>query len=59
MLKKANKRLFMLRSLKRFGFDQDELRVVYKSYVRLVIEFADVVWHSRLTYKQAGDLEHI
>ena len=36
MLKKANERLFMLRSLKRFGFDQDELMVVYKSYVRPV-----------------------
>ena len=36
--KKANKRLFMLRSLRRFGFDQDKLTVVYKSYVRPVIE---------------------
>ena len=59
MLKKANKRLFMLRSLKRFGFDQDELTVVYKSYVRPVIEYADVVWHSGLTHKQAGDVERI
>ena len=33
--------------------------VVYKSYVRPVIEYADVVWHSGLTYKQAGDLERI
>ena len=43
MIKKANTRLFMLRSLKRFGFDQDELTIVYKSYVRLVLEYADVV----------------
>ena len=48
----------MLRSLKRFGFDQDELTVVYKSYVRPVIEY-DVVWHSVLTHKQAGDLERV
>ena len=27
--------------------------------VRPVIEYADVVWHSGLTYKQAGDLERI
>ena len=59
MLKKAYKRLFMLRALKRFGFDQDELTVVYKSYVRPVIEYADVVWHSGLTHKQACDLERI
>ena len=55
MLQKANKRLFILRSLKRFDFDQD----VYKSYVRPVIEYADVVWHTGLTYKQAGNLERI
>ena len=59
MIKKANTRLFMLRSLKRFGFDQDELTVVYKSYVRPVLEYADVVWHSGLTCKQASDLERI
>ena len=35
------------------------MRLFYKSYVRPVIEYADVVWHSGLTYKQAGDLERI
>ncbi|XP_072039541.1 uncharacterized protein [Amphiura filiformis] len=59
MIKKANTRLFMLRSLKRFGFDQDELTVVYKSYIRPVLEYVDVVWHSGLTCKQASDLERI
>ena len=49
----------MLRSLKRFGFDQDELSIVYKSYVRPVVEYADVVWHSGLTCKQSGDIERI
>ena len=29
----------MLKSLKRFGFDQDELSIVYKSYVRPVVEY--------------------
>ena len=42
MLKKANKRLFMLPTLKRFGFSSDELRVVYGGYVRPIIEYADV-----------------
>ena len=59
MIKKANKRLFMLRSLKRFGFDQDELSIVYKSYVRPVVEYADVVWHFGVTCKQSGDIERI
>ena len=55
MLSKANKRLFMLRSLKKFGFDQDELTVVYKSYLRPVLEYGDVVWHPSITKKQSKD----
>ena len=49
----------MLRSLKRFGFDQEELEVVYKCYVRPVLEYGDVVWHSGLCTKQTADLERI
>ena len=59
MLKKANKRLFMLRTLKRFGFSSDELRVVYGGYVRPILEYADVVWHSSITFKQSRDIESI
>ena len=59
MLKKANRRLFMLRSLKRFWFDQEELEMVYKCYVRPVPEYGDVVWHSGLCTKQTSDLERI
>ena len=55
MIKKANNQLFMLRSLERFGFDQDELSTGYMSYVRPVVEYADVVWHSG----QSGDIERI
>ena len=41
MLKKANSRLYMLRNLKRFGFTSDELAVIYKGYVRPLL---DRVW---------------
>ena len=33
MLKKANSRLYMLRNLKRFGFNPTELGIIYKGYV--------------------------
>ena len=59
MLKKANKRLFMLRTLKRFGFSSDEVHVVYSGYVRPILEYADVVWHSSITFKQSRDIESI
>ena len=53
---KNNKQLFMLRSLKRFGFDQGELSIAYKNYVRPVVEYADVVKHSGLL---SGDIERV
>ena len=31
--------------------------IVYKSYVRLVVKYTDVFWHSGLTYKQPGDFD--
>ena len=49
----------MLQTLKPFGFSSDELRVVYVGYVRLILEYADVVWHSSITFKQSRDIESI
>lgn len=43
---KANRRLFMLRSFKRFGFTYAELKTVYEGYIRYTLEYADVDWHS-------------
>ena len=59
MLRKANRCLFMVRTLKRFGFDCNELKTVYEGYVRSTLEYADVVWHSGLTNKQSDDIEKI
>jgi len=49
----------MLRSLKKFGFDKDELLVVLKSYLRPVLEYSSVIWHSSLTVNQTKELEII
>ena len=49
MNENAAKRLFMLRSLKRFGFNKSELVTVYKGYIRPLLEYSDVIWHSSLT----------
>ena len=48
----------MLRSLKHFGFNCDELCVVYKGHVRPLLEYADVVWNSALT-DQTNTLEKV
>ena len=59
MIKNAAKRLFMLRSLKRFGFDKSELVTVYKGYIRPLLEYSDVIWHSSLTSNQTHQLERV
>ncbi len=59
MLVSANRKLFMLRTLKKFGFDKNELIVVLKSYLRPVMEYAAVVWHSSITDRQTHELERI
>ena len=43
MLTKANSMLFMLRTLKPFGFCANELSVVYSGYIRPILEYVDMV----------------
>ena len=59
MNKNASKRLFMLRSLKRFGFNKSELVTVYKGYICPLLEYSDVIWHSSLTSNQTHQLERV
>ena len=56
---KAAKHPFMLRSLKRFGFNKSELVTVYKGYIRPLLEYSDVIWHSSLTSNQTHQLERV
>ena len=49
----------MLRSLKRFGFNKSELVTVYKGYIRPLLEYSDVIWHSSLTSNQTHQLERV
>ena len=41
LCKNAYKRLFMFRTLKRFGFNTSESITVYRGYIRHIIEYAD------------------
>ena len=59
MNKNAVKRLFMLCSLKHFGFNKSELVSVYKGYICPLLEYSDVIWHSSLTSDQTHQLERI
>ena len=57
--KKANRWLYMLRLLKKFGFNHQELITVYKGYVRPLLEYCDSTWHSSLTAGQSKSLEQL
>lgn len=59
MWKNANKKLFMLRSLKRFGFNKSELVIVYRGYIRPLLEYSDTIWNSSLSISQVLTLERI
>ncbi|XP_071957019.1 uncharacterized protein [Antedon mediterranea] len=56
---KANRKLFILRSLKKFGFNPDELCSVYCGYIRPLLEYADVVWHPGLTKSLSNSIESV
>ena len=49
----------MLRMLKKFGFNHQELITVYKGYVRPLLEYCDSTWHSSLTAGQSRSLEQL
>ncbi len=52
MLSSANRKLFALRHLKKFGVRDQELVIIYTGYVRPVLEYAVPVSHSSLTTDQ-------
>ena len=56
---KATKRLFALRSLKRSGVSPRDLRSVYSYFIRPVLDYALLFWHSSLPGKLSDQLEQI
>ena len=59
MIGKVNRKLFMLRKLKKAGLSTAELTTVYMGYVRPIAEYAAPVWHSSITLTQSYIIESI
>ena len=57
--KKCNRKLYMLRNLKRFNMPLPDLVTVFTGYIRPVLEYACPVFNSSLTKKQENKLEAI
>ena len=59
MVSKASRRLFILCKLKKNGVKADDLVLIYKMYIRPLLEFGTPVWSSSLTNNQSNDLERV
>ena len=59
LCKKAYARMTMLTKLKYVGTPVDDLLDVYILYIRSILEYCSVVWHSTLTVQQAADIENV
>ena len=59
IVRRANARMVLLRKLSQFGASRDDLKTIYISYVRSVLEQNAVVWHSSLTEENSQDLERV
>ncbi|XP_078695698.1 uncharacterized protein LOC144924445 [Branchiostoma floridae x Branchiostoma belcheri] len=57
MISASNRKLFLLRRLKRFGVTTQDLTTVYIVYVRPTMEYAAPVWHPALNCTQSARLE--
>ena len=59
MLKKCNRRIYMLCTLKRFNLPTLDLITVYVGYIRPILEYCVPVFNSSLTRKQINDIEKV
>ena len=59
MVSRCNKKLWMLRRLKRLGASKEDLLDVYIKQIRSLLEYAAPVWHSSLTGQQRLELERV
>ena len=59
ILKKANSRLYLMKTLKHFKMPLYDLNTIFKGYVRPITEYAAPAWHPGLTTRESVMLEKI
>ena len=59
MVKKGNKRLWLLRRLKNFGANNEQLVDVYTKQKRCILELAAPAWQGSITKSEKQDIERI
>ena len=59
IVKKANKRMLILRKISSFGASYNDLKTIYIAYIRSILEQSCTVWNSGLTEENARDIERV
>ena len=59
IVKSANMRMKILHSAAKFTSNISDLKVIYKQYIRSVLEYGANVWHSGLTNQNKNDIERL
>ena len=57
MCRKAYARMTMLTKLKYVGVPKEDLLNIYILYIRSLLEYCSVVWHSTITVEQSQNIE--
>ena len=59
LVKRANARMVLLRKLCEFGAPIHDLKTIYVTYIRSILEQSAVVWHSGLSEENKQDLSRV
>ena len=59
IVQRANMRMQMVRKASKFTQSTEDLKQIYMSYIRSVLEQSAVIWNSSLTQENVCDLERI
>ena len=59
IVKKANARLELLRKISSFGASVTDLKDIYLTFVRSILEQSATVWHSSISKENRNDLERV
>ena len=57
IFKKAASKLWLLRRLKKYNFDDETLVDFYTKEIRVLLEYAVPVWYIAITKKQSNSIE--
>ena len=59
LVKRCNRKIYMLRKIKKYHLPVKDLVLIYTGYIRPILEYCAPVFHSGLTIEQSSNIERI